>query len=294
MPDAPDRLLHILSTDTTATGDGEQVHRRVAAGRALAALAHESPGSVAEFLPEVGAAIRRESGNTIRECDVEPTDAAWILRATLIRTVGRVIVESPGVAEESDAFSAFLGAITCEFDDRTLRVATKALFVSAHSRAAALAAATDLLAELLGYPDTGVPTWAAGTVGRLAETRPDEVAAIAPALRRLLAHEDTAVQHNAVEALAVLARHRSECVAPAGGALRELLVHDETAIQYNAAGVLGYLAATHPAAVRPAIEDLHSLLDHDNDAVDRMARSALLRLELTEPDIGDMRYSKDS
>lgn len=276
------RLIELLSAEKS-TGRNE-LERRAAASGALAKLAHNSPASLEAFLPELVEELRRETDREMSDGDPESRVISRTVRDRLVQTIAHIIVNTPGTTVEKEAFDDFVRSVTTDLDDRTLRVATQALFASADERSGVLASSTELLGELVAYPDAVIQAWGAGTIGRVAAEYPDEVAATVADLRRLLTHDDATVQHNAVEALAALVVPRPDTVAPAAGVLRPLLAHEEVAIQHNAAGVLGRLAEVHPDAVIPAVEDLQDLLDHDDEAVRHIATSALARLAREHPD----------
>jgi hypothetical protein len=272
------RIIELLSTGGSSTANREMLERRAAASCTLAKLARDDPPSLEDSLPTLIEELRSETGRELSADRSENRAASRTIRDRLVRTVAYIIVSEPRTAIETDGFADFVDAVTIDLDERTLRVASKALFASADERSAELASATELLSELLVSPDEAVQAWAAGTVGKVAEKHPDAVASTTADLHRLLKHDNTTVQHNAVEALAAFVRERPDTVAPAVDALRDLLAHEETAIQYNAAGVLGWLAEDHPDAVIPVVGELEDLRDHDVEAVRRIATGALARL----------------
>lgn len=260
-------------------------------------MARDDPAPLEGFLPVLTEQLRLAAEELRREADSGVPDEAperrvrlRSIRANLVEAVSRVIIRTSGTAIEREAFTDFVAAVTTDLDEGTLRVAARALFVSAAARSRELASAAELLDELLVYPDAVVQAWAAGAVGRVATNHPDAIAASAVDLRRLLTHQDGTVQHNAVEALAALVGPRPYVVAPAADTLRDLLYHEEVAIQHNAAGVLYVLAEHRLEAVMPAVEALRDLRDHDEEAVSRVAIATLARLARERP--GDASGSK--
>lgn len=280
---ARERIIELL-TARNSTGRNE-LERRAVASDTLAKLAREDPTTLDEFLPVLAEQLRLAAEELRREADCGASSEApdtrvalRSIRANLVETVSRLIIDTPELAVEREAFIDYVGAVTTDLDDRTLRLATRALFVSANERPEELASAAELLDEFLTYPDTVVQALGSGVVGRVAATRPDAVAASAANLRALLAHENSTVQHNAVEALAALVGSRPDTVAPVADALRNLLDHEEVAIQHNAAGVLYVLAEHHPDAVMPAIDEFRQLREHEDETVRRIAAATLARL----------------
>lgn len=286
---AKNRVIELLSAGESTGRNG--LERRVAASGTVAKLAHDEPASLEAFLPVLAEELRQEAEELRRETDADIADeapenrvGARAVRANLVETVSRLLVGTSGTTAEREAFTDFVESLDTGMEDRTLRVATRALFASANERAPELASAAGLLDELLTYPDEAVLAWAAGTVGRVAATHPEAVAATAPDLRRLLTHEDSTVQHNAVEALAAFVVSHPDSVAPAADALRDLLDHEEVTIQHNAAGVLYVLAEHRPEAVMPAVEEFRHLRDHDDEAVRRIATATLARFAEDRPE----------
>ena len=272
------RGIELLCRRGSSASNREQLDRRIAASCTLANMARDAPRSLEGSLPTLIEELRRETGQGVSDETSDTCAASRAIRDHLVRTVAHIIVSKPQTATEIEGFADFVDAVTSDLDERTLRVASKALFASADERSEELASATELLSELLVVPDEAVQAWGAGTVGRVAENHPDAVASTTANLHRLLEHDSTTAQHNAVEALGSFVCERPDTVAPAADALRGLLAHEETAIQYNAAGVLGWLAEDHPDAVIPAVGELESLRDHDDEAVRRIAMRALARL----------------
>lgn len=280
------RIIELLSTGDSTASNREQLERRVAASCTLAKMARDGPPSLEDSLPTLTEELRNETEGGLSDETPETRAASRTIRDHLVRAVAYIIVSNPQTATEVEGFADFIDAVSNDLRERTLRVASKALFASADERSAELASATEILSELLVAPDETVQAWTAGTVGQVAENHPDAVASTTANLRPLLEHDNTTVQHNAVEALGSFVRERPDTVAPAADALRCLLAHEETSIQYNAAGVLGWLAADHPDAVIPAVGELENLRDHDEEAVRRIAIRALARLAKERSDGG--------
>jgi hypothetical protein len=277
-----ERIIELLSAQES-TG-WEELQLRVAASGTLARLARDDSASLAEFLPVVADELRRETdsgGSHDASADLEPVRT---VRANLVETISRTIIDNPKTDVGANTFTDFVEAVATDLEDRTLRVATRALFICADERAGELASVAELLHELLTYPDVAVQAWASGIVGRVAATHPDAVAGVAVDLRRCLSHEDNTVQHNALEALAAFVGTRPDVVAPAADTLRHLLEHDEVGIQHNAAGVLYVLAEHQPMAVIQAGEELRYLRDHKENAVRRIATATLARLAQSRQD----------
>ena len=277
-----ERIIELLAA-RRSTGREELQRRRTTSG-ALARLAREDPASVEEFLSVLVDELRRETESGVSHEATEDRERSRTVRANLVETVSRLVIDSTETTLGQEAFADFVGAVATDLDDGTLRVATRALFASADERSGELAMAAELLDDLLTYPDVAVQAWAVATVGRVAATHPDAMAATAVDLRRLLTHEDSTVQHNAVEALAAFVGTRPDVVAPAAGTLCHLLEHDEVAVQHNAAGVLYVLAGHQPEAVIQAVEELRDLRAHDDEAVKRVATATLARLARDRPD----------
>lgn len=275
------RPIELLSVERSTGRDG--LAQRAAASSALAKLTYDTPASLEAFLPKLVEELRLETNREMSNEDRESLVVSRTVRDRLVWTIAYMIVNKPGTTVEKETFDDFVRSVTTDLDDRTLRVATQAMFASAAERSWVLASVAELLDELLAYPDTVVQAWGAGTVGRVAAEHPDEVAVTTANLRRLLTHDDTTVQHNAVEALAALVVSRPDTVLPAAGDLRALLAHEDVAIQHNAAGVFGRLAEVHPDAVIPAVEDLQDLRDHEDESVRRIATSAVTRLAREYP-----------
>ena len=271
-----ERIIELLSAQQTA--GREEFQQRVAASGALARVARENPASLEEFLPVLVDELRRVTDAGGSHDVSENLEPVRTVRANLVETVSRIVIDNPVPEIGEDPFTEFVGCVATDLDDAVLRVATRAMFATADDRPRELAFAAELLEELLTFPDVAVQAWAAGTVGRVAASHPDAVASVVVDLRRLLAHEDSTVQHNALEALAAFVGTRPDVVAPAGDTLRPLLEHDEVAIQHNAAGVLYVLADHQPRAVIQSVEELRDLRDHDDDAVRRIATATLARL----------------
>jgi len=280
-PDLERTIELLVARHSTGRPELEQ---RVVASGAVARVAESDPASLAGFLPELVEQLRRETASGGSAEAPETRDMKQTVRANLVETVSHLISNTSETTVGQDAFTDFVGAVSTDLDDGTLRVATKALFMSADERAEELATVAELLDELLTYPDGVIQAWAAGTVGRVAATHPDAVAATAVNLRRLLTHEQSTVQHNAVEALARLVGPRPDVVGRAAGPVRNLLDHEDVAIQYNAAGVLCVLAERQPEAVVPAVMTLQKLRSHDDDAVRRIATITLAQLARERPD----------
>lgn len=261
-----------------------ELDKRVTASGALARLARVDPASLQEFLPALVEELRRETDSAVSCAAREHRVQSRTIRANLVETVSRTIIDASEETVGKDAFGDFVRAVATDLDERTLRVAAQALFDSAGERPTELASAAGLLDELLAYPDRVVRAWAAGTVGRVAASHPDAVATTGASLRRLLTHDDSAVQHNTVEALAAFVGTRPDVVAPAADTLQDLLDHDEVAIQHNAVGVLYVLAEHRPEAVIPAVEVLQDLRDHHDETIKRIATGTLARLAQEELD----------
>ena len=249
---ALERIIELLSARHSTSRNG--LDQRMAASGALARLARVDPAALEGSLPKVTEELRRETDSRVSDRAPGNRDQLRTVRANLVETVAHLIIDTSETTIGQEAFADFVGAVTTDLDDGTLRLASQALFVSADERSRELASVAGLLDALLSYPDEVVQAWGAGTVGRVAATHPEAVAATAVDLRRLLTHEDNTVQHNAVEALTAFVGPRPDVVAPAVDTLRELLDHEEVAIQHNAAGMLYVLADSRPEAVISALE----------------------------------------
>lgn len=277
-----ERSIELLSAQQSI--GREDFQNRVAASGALARLARENPASLEVFLPVLADELRRETDSGGSHDASETQEPVRTVRANLVETVSRIIVDNPKTDVGEDTLTDFVGAVATDLDDGVLRVATRALFICADNRAGELASVVELLHELLTYPDVAVQAWAAGMVGRAATTHPDAFAGVAVDLRRLLTHEDSTVQQNALEALAAFVGTRPDVVAPAADTLRHLLEHDEVGIQHNAAGVLYVLAEHQPMAAIQAVDELRDLRNHDDDAVRRISTATIARLAQGRPD----------
>lgn len=277
-----DRIVELLRADVASESVEEHLRRRLAASAALVRSAHTDVGTLATrldtLLEELGAERTRQlsSDPTLESLSREVTD-------NFVHTIGLVVDERPDTVAELDDMSHYLDAIAPTLDTETLRTTAKAVFAAA-SEFDDPGAVSEVLEEMIGYPDDVVQAWSVGAVGRVAAEHPETVAPMAGDVRELLASEETAVQHNTVEALGVLSEHRPDAVVPAAATLRELLDHEEVAIQHNAARILASLAESHPDAVLPAVEQLKSLCNHDEDAVERVATGALARLVQQRPE----------
>lgn len=255
----------------------------MAASGALASLSQDNPATLEEFLPVVIQELRRETESGVTDEAPEIRAKKRAVRANLIETVSHLIITASETTVEREGFVDFVGAVDTELDDKALRVTTQALFTSANERSRELAAITELLDELLMYPDVVVQAWTAGTVGGIAASHPNAIAATALNLRQFLTHEDSAVKHNTIEALAAFVGPRPDVVVPTIEMLRDLLNHEEVSIQQNAAGVLYMLAKPRPDAVIPALEELQHLRTHDDEAVRQTASATFAQLAQERP-----------
>jgi hypothetical protein len=142
------RIIELLSTGDSSASNREKLERRATASCTLAKLAREVPSSVADSLPTLVEELRIETGRELSAGRPETRAGSRRTRDRLVRTVAYIIVSRPRTATEADGFADFGDAVTIDLDERTLRVASKALFASADERSAELASATELLSEL--------------------------------------------------------------------------------------------------------------------------------------------------